>query len=346
MLAARLYGPNDLRVEDVPVPEIGDNEVLIKIKAAALCGTDIRMYQNGAAAASAEKPLIIGHEFAGDIAKTGKNVTEWKEGQRVFLAPNIGCGHCDACIAGDAHLCDDLMATGVTVDGAFAEYLRLPAQALIHGNIAELGENVSYEEAAVNEALSCVYNGFLQYGVNVGDYVMVIGAGPIGVMHAKLARLAGAAKVMLNDVSAERLELCTKVDPAFIGIPSEGIRERVLMETKGKGLDVCVTACPVPAVQALALELMGFGGRVNFFGGLPKSKEIVPLNSNIIHYKQLCVSGSTKANTAMVRKTLELIDSGVLSVKELITARFPLKDIKEAIEFTASGRGLKTIIDV
>jgi L-iditol 2-dehydrogenase len=238
------------------------------------------------------------------------------------------------------------MAVGVTIDGAFAEYIRLPGQAVIHGNLAELGENVSYEEAAVNEALSCVYNGFLQYGVHVGDYVMVIGAGPIGVMHAKLARLAGAAKVMLNDISAERLEQAARVDPSFIGIPSEGVRERVRKETKGKGLDVCVTACPVPAAQALALELAGFGGRVNFFGGLPKSAEVVPLNSNLIHYKQLHVSGSTKANTAMVRKTLELVDSGVLSVKEIITSRYPLAEIGKAIAFAAAGGGLKTIIDI
>ena len=345
MLAARLYGANDLRLEEIPTPKIADDEVLVKVKKAALCGTDLRMYKNGAAAATPEKPLIIGHEFSGDIAEVGKNVQEWKVGQRVFLAPNIGCGHCDFCVAGNSHLCDDLQALGVTENGAFAEYIRIPAEALVHGNLMKLGESISYEEAAVNEALSCVYNGFLHYGVNVGDVVMIIGAGPIGVMHAMLAKLAGA-KVLLNDVSKERLDLCAKIDEDFVAVESEGLKDRVMEITKGKGLNVCVTACPVPAVQALALELMAFEGRINFFGGLPKSKEIVPINTNIIHYKQLHVSGATKANTEMVRKTLDLVDSGALPIKNLITGHYPLKDIIPALNNMAEGKGLKTIIDI
>ena len=346
MLAARLYGANDLRVENIPVPEIGDDEILVKVRKAALCGTDIRMYQNGAEAASETRPLIIGHEFSGAIAEVGKNVTEWKEGQRVVLAPNIGCGRCKACVAGNSHLCNNIQAMGVTVDGAFAEYIRVPREALLYGNIAELGKKTSYEEAAVNEALSCVYNGLLHYGVHIGDYVMVIGAGPIGVMHAKLAKLAGAAKVMLSDVSPERLELCCKVDEDFIAVPADKMKELVNKETEGNGLDVCVTACPVPAVQAQAIELMGFGGRVNFFGGLPKAKEIVPINTNAIHYKQLNISGSTKANTDMVFTTMKLIDSGILDVKGIITDHFALRDIEQAIRHTAQGKGLKTIIDI
>jgi len=346
MLAARLYGANDLRLEDIPVPEIGDNEILMRVRKAAVCGTDLRMYQNGAAAVSPERPLILGHEFSGDIEQVGKNVHDWKKGQRVVLAPNIGCGRCSACVAGDPHLCDTITSMGVNIDGAFAEYIRIPEQALTYGNIFELEENTSYEAAALNEALSCVYNGFLHYGVNVGDSVLIIGAGAIGVMHAQLAKLAGAAKVMLNDMSEERLDLCRKIDPSFISIPMEDIHERILKETKGKGLDVCVTACPAPAAQQVAIELMGFGGRVNFFGGLPKSKEIVPINTNIIHYKQLHITGATKANIDMVYKTLNLIESGVLPVGELITAHFPLRDLKAALEYAGSGQGLKAIIDI
>ena len=173
MLAARLYGAGDLRLEDIPIPEISDGEMLIRVRKAALCGTDIRMYQNGTAAATEQTPLIIGHEFAGDIAKVGKNVDGWREGQRVFMAPNIGCGHCRACISGNPHFCEHITALGVTADGAFAEYIKIPASALRCGNVAPLPPDVSYEEAAINEALSCVYNGFLQYNVHVGDYVLI-----------------------------------------------------------------------------------------------------------------------------------------------------------------------------
>lgn len=345
MLAARLYGPKDLRLEEIPLPQISHGELLIKVKKAAVCGTDVRMYQNGAACATPQSPLIIGHEFSGDIAQVGSGVSGWQEGQRVFLAPNIGCGHCDACVSGNSHLCDNIMAIGVTVDGAFAEYIKIPAQALTHGNVSELGKNVSYEEAAVNEALSCVYNGFTHYRVNPGDFVLVIGAGPIGVLHAMLAKMAGAAKVMLSDLSPARLERCRAIDEDFIPLPSEGLKDSVYALTGGRGLDVCVTACPSPAVQQTSLELMGFGGRVNFFGGLPKNAEIVPLNTNMIHYKQLNVSGATKANTAMVRKTLSFIDSGKLDVKRLITGHYPLTRIEDALSGVAAGEGLKTIID-
>lgn len=344
MLAARLYGPQDLRLEEVPVPEIGSKEVLVQVKAAAVCGTDLRMYQNGAAHASPEHPLTIGHEFAGVIAKVGDLVDSIQPGMKVSIAPNIGCGHCDACVAGNVHMCDGLTALGINIDGAFAEYIRIPEQAVVLGNIAPLGDTISFEEAAINEALSCVYNGFLQCEIGVGDYVLIIGAGPIGVMHAKLAKLAGAAKVMLSDVSEERLKLCRKIDNAFIPVPSADMQEIVKKQTGGKGLDVCITACPVPGVQAAALDMMATGGRVNFFGGLPKSKEIVPINTNIIHYKQLKVTGSTKANTDMVRKTLALIDSGALQVKDLITARFPLRDIQKAMDEVAAARGIKTVI--
>ncbi len=344
MLAARLYGPMDLRLEDVPVPAIGKKDVLVQVKAAALCGTDLRMYQNGTAHASADSPLIIGHEFSGVIAETGELADTLSVGTKVSIAPNIGCGHCDACVAGNVHMCEQLSALGINIDGAFAEYIRIPEQAVTLGNIAPLGDNITFEEAAINEALSCVYNGFLQCEIGVGDSVLIIGAGPIGVMHAKLARLAGAAKVMLSDVSDERLALCQKIDPAFIPVPSADMREIVQKQTRGKGLDVCITACPVPAVQAQSLELMAVGGRVNFFGGLPKAKEIVPLNTNIIHYKQLKITGSTKANTDMVRKTLDLIDSGALQVNDLITARFPLKDIQKAMDEVAAAKGIKTVI--
>ena len=194
-------------------------------------------------------------------------------------------------------MCKNLIALGINLDGAFAEYIKIPEQAVLQGNIIELGKSISFEEAAINEALSCVYNGFLRCDIHVGDYVLVVGAGPIGIMHARFAKSAGAAKVMLNDVSEERLALCKTYNPDFITIDSEHLHDRVMEETRNRGLDVCITACPSPQAQKEVLELMGFNGRVNFFGGLPKSKEIVDINTNLIHYKQLIITGTSKANT-------------------------------------------------
>jgi len=202
MKALRLYGKNDIRLADVPVPEIGKDELLLKVEAAAICGSDVRMWQNGLDWVDGEHPLTLGHEFAGTIAEAGVHVSCYEKGMRVAVAPNIGCGICDACVSGDQHLCDTYQAFGINIDGAFAEYVRIPASAISRGNLMVLPEGVTPAEAALNEPLSCAYNGFLKCMVSPGDYGMVVGAGPIGIFHALLLKMAGAGKVVMNDLSA------------------------------------------------------------------------------------------------------------------------------------------------
>lgn len=346
MLAARMYGKQDIRIEEIPIPEINDNEILLKVKSAAICGTDLRMYMNGYKDIAEDNPRILGHEFSGVIEKVGKNITKYKEGTTVAVAPNMGCGVCDYCTSGKGHLCQvSFQAPGINIDGAFAEYIRIPEQAVRQGNVIILDERVSTEEAALNEPLSCVYNAFQKVGVYPGDNVLIIGAGPIGIMHAKLAKMAGAANIMINDLSKERLDICRKVDKTFIGIHSDELEQEVMKITKGKGLDVCITANPAPITQKIALSLMGMEGRINFFGGLPKDKENVLLNTNSIHYKELVVTGSTKASVAMFSKTLQFIAEGLVDVKSLISCQYKLENIQEAIEASRNATGLKNIIN-
>lgn len=344
MKAALLVGKEDIQLTDIGVPPVNDNEILLKVKSAAICGTDIRMFRNGYAGVDADHPLVLGHEIAGVIEKVGANVERYQKGMRVAVAPNMGCGLCDWCVSGNTHLCSQYRALGINLNGGFEEYVRIPEAAVRQGNVIELGENVSFDEAAINEPLSCVYNAFSQYHVHPGDSVLVIGAGPIGLLHAKLAKMAGAARVMINDISAERLATLKAVDGFFTAVESGRLKDTVTELTRGRGLDVCVTACPAPSAQATALELMAIGGRVNFFGGLPKDREIVPINTNLIHYKQLVITGSTRASLSSYRKTLSFIGSGILSVKELITGRFELGQIGEAIAGAADAKGLKSVI--
>jgi L-iditol 2-dehydrogenase len=343
MLAARLYGPKDLRLTEIPVPEINENELLLKVKSAAICGTDIRMYQNGYAGVDAEHPRTLCHEFSGIIEKAGKNAAGFKEGMRVSVAPNIGCGICGRCVRGDFHLCSQFTAFGINMDGAFAEYVKIPEKAVRQGNVSELPKNVTFDEAAINEALSCVYNGFLKCDIHPGDTVLVIGAGPIGIMHAKLALMAGAAKVFMNDLSAERLKAVREMEPSVITYHGDALKDFIFANTED-GLDVCITACPSPAVQKSALSLMNYGGRINFFGGLPKDKENVEINTNLIHYRQLILTGSTRANIAQFRQTLQFINDGLIKVSNLVTSRFPLKDIHKAFELAENAVGLKNVI--
>lgn len=344
MKAALLYGRESMEIADIPAPLIGDDEILLKVKSAAICGTDIRMFRNGYKGVDAGHPLVLGHELAGIIEQAGADVRAFRPGMRVAVAPNMGCGQCEWCVGGNTHLCAGYRALGINLNGGFAEYVRIPADAVAQGNVMELDAGMSFDEAAVNEPLSCVYNGFLQYGVHPGDAVLIIGAGPIGLLHAKLAKMAGAAAVLVNDLSAERLAACRMVDDSFITVGNDCLRDTVMEITRGRGLDVCVTACPSPQAQAESLELMAIFGRVCFFGGLPKDKEIVPLNTNLIHYRQLHITGSTRASVSQFRKTLDLVSSGRLSVKALITGRFPLDEIKEAFALAGAASGLKSII--
>jgi len=342
MKAARLYGKNDLRVVDVPVPGIGPGELLLRVKAATVCGTDLRMLNNGYAGVDEEHPLTLCHEFAGTSEKLGEGVNGYEAGQRVSVAPNIGCGICDMCVSGNGHHCKKLIAIGINMDGAFAEFIRIPAAAVAQGNVTPLADGVSFEAAAANEAFACVYNAFERYGVYPGDVVLIIGAGAIGMMHAQLAFMAGAASVILNDLSEERLGLCKALDPRLI-TTAKDLKATVDEASFGKGADAVITACSVQSVQEDAFNYAALNGRVNFFGGLPAGRTAT-LDTNQIHYKQLMVSGTTRSSLEHYRKTLDFIAKGIVDVDPLVTGRYQIEDIMTAFENAAAQNGLKQAV--
>jgi L-iditol 2-dehydrogenase len=338
MKAVRLYGVDDLRVEDVPLPEIGSGEVLVKVGASLICGTDVRMHKNGAKVS----PLTLGHEMAGTIADLGREVRRYKVGMRVAVAPNYGCGICDACVAGRGQDCSTLRAMGIHDDGGFAEYLRVPAAAVAQGNLSPIEGSLSFAAAALAEPLSCVYNSFERAALKPGDSVVVIGAGPIGLLHAKLYRLAGAGLVAICDVNAERLAACLREDPSFVAVPSEGAKERIQELTRGAGADVVVAAASSPAVQQMAFGLAALHGRVIFFGGLPAGKESVALDTNVIHYRQIYVTGTSRQSLSQYRRCLGLISSGLMKVDGILTGSWKLDDAASAFAAAARGEGLKS----
>ncbi len=343
MFAAFLHGKGDLRIREVAEPRLGPGEILLTTRSASVCGTDIRMLRHGHAFASEEEPLIIGHEMAGNIAEVGEGVTGWKKGDRVCVAPNYNPVSSKLTVLGLGHLDPGYRALGIHEHGAFAEYVRIPALAVEQGNIFSIPEVLSFAEAALVEPLACVYNGYEKARTGPGDVVLVVGAGPIGVMHAKLARAVGAGVVILSDIHPERLELARQLVPELrtaTGDPGE-----LLMELSGgAGADVVITACPVPEVQARAVELAAVNGRVVFFGGLPKDRSRVALDTNLIHYRQIEVTGSTRQSLAQFRKALDLLIARVVRVDDLVTSTHSVAGAAEAIEAAASGRGLKARI--
>ena len=342
MKAARMYGVRDIRIENIPVPKIGEGDILLKVRAASVCGTDIRMYQNGYGGIDQKNPRILGHEIAGEIVEVGQKVNDYKIGQRITVAPNMGCGLCDRCIEGNSHLCPDYKALGIQIDGGFAEYCLIPEAAVKSGNVFVLKDSISFEEAAVNEPLSCAFNGSERCEIRPGDTVLIIGAGPIGLMHAKLAKLSGAGRVFLNDLNQDRLSAVKKVDCDIITIEGDP-KEEVFKQTKD-GVDVCIIACPSPAAQSMAPGLCTYNARVLFFGGVPQSKQPVAIDTNIIHYKQLKISGTTRASLRQFKKTLSFMEEGIIDLRGIITGRYSIEKIEDAINAASSAEGLKNVI--
>jgi len=345
MRAALFCGKGVLRVADVAVPEIGEFDILLKTKSALVCGTDIRMFKNGRSDISEQFPLILGHELSGVIERVGTAVQRYREGMRVTVAPNMGCGICDICVSGNTHLCPDYKALGINLNGGFAEYVRIPQEAVVQGNVTIFPKDMTFEEAAIAEPLSCAYSAFERAAIRAGDSVLIFGAGPIGIMHAKLAKMAGAAKVMFTDPNKNRLDAVKAFDASFIVLDQRDIATEVMELTHGRGIDVSITACPSPEAQIKAVELAALNGRVVLFGGLAADKACVPLNANIIHYRQLNVTGTTRSSLAQFRKTIELIGDGLIDVKSLITGRFKLEHIGKAFEQAACGIGIKNAVN-
>jgi L-iditol 2-dehydrogenase len=204
---------------------------------------------------------------------------------------------------------------------------------------------MTFEEAAIAEPLSCAYSAFERAATRAGDSVLIFGAGPIGIMHAKLAKMAGAAKVMFADPNKDRLNAVKAFDAGFIMLDQRDLTTEVMEHTNGRGIDVSITACPSPEAQIKAVELAALNGRVILFGGLAADKACVPLDANIIHYRQVNVTGTARSSLAQFRKTIELIGDGLIDVKSLITGRFDLNHIDKAFEQAACGIGIKNAVN-
>ncbi len=342
MKAACLTGKESIEVRDIPIPEIGPGDILLRVRSAFVCGTDVRFFFNGQKGVDQDHPLVLGHEFAGEIYKVGEKVTGYVPGAAVAAAPNFGCGICDFCISGHSEMCRESQALGVTIDGGFAEYVKIPEAAVRQGNLSPIPEGVSFSEAALVEPLSCVYNAYEKIGIYPGDTVLVIGSGPIGIMHCQIALMAGAVQVFISDISLERMELARSIDPRIQMIPAGETQLQVLKEKTGGGLaDLVITAASVGAIQEQAFSLAGQNGRVMFFGGLPSGKSVVQLDTNEIHYKQLLVAGTTRQSLRQYRKCLRLIAGGAVDVKSIITRESSIDEVVKAVLDARSGIGLK-----
>ena len=346
MKAAVYHGPNDIRVGDVPKPTPTAREMLVRVHSASICGTDLRIYHGKHRLYTEGTRRIPGHEVVGEVAEIGEVVEGFVVGQKVFIAPNMGCGHCEQCVTGNNNLCKNYDALGVTIDGGFAEYMLVPEQAIIQGNIIPINDDVDSAVAALLEPFACVLRGQNALNIQPGEVVLIIGAGPIGVMHTKLAKVRGAGMVIVSEPVGYRAEQAKQAGADVTINPMEQDLKKELDDlTNFHGADVIIVAAPVHVAQEATLDLAAIGGRINFFGGLAKDKPIINFNSNLVHYKELIVTGTTACSTANCWQASRLVNRGLVDLSDLISQRFPIEQTTQAFEAAEDRQSLKIVIE-
>ena len=345
MKALRFYAPKDVRVEDVPEPVCGPNEVKIKVKNCSTCGTDVKIFTNGHP--NITGTTTMGHEVAGEVVEVGANARGgFRVGDRVQSIAAVPCGECYECKKGWMEVCQNQTSVGYQYDGGFAEYMIVPEQVLKVDGLNRIPDGVGYDEASAAEPFACAINAQEQVGIEEGDFVVVFGAGPIGCMHTRIARgVHRAGTIVLVDINAERLKMSADaVHPdVTVDASTEDVVARVLELTGGRGADVVITATPAPVGAVQAVEMARKGARIVQFGGMPKENSKPGVDMNLVHYKGLTIIGTTTFSPKHNRTALKLVESGRIPVKKLITHTFSLSDFVHGAELALEGKVLKGV---
>jgi L-iditol 2-dehydrogenase len=345
MRVVRFYAPRDVRVEDAPEPAAGPGDLVIRVRNCSVCGTDAKIWRSGHPNLS--PPRVLGHEVAGEVVEVGEGAGGWSVGDRVQVIAAIPDGTCHECRHGWQTVCPNREAIGYQYDGGFAELMRVPAKVLAVDGVNRIPEGLSFAEASVAEPLSCVINGQEHARVGEGQTVVVVGAGPIGCLHVRLARARGAARVFLIELSAERLELAAGLvapDEAIAAGTTDTV-EAVRRLTDGRGADVIIVAAASGRAQEDGLRMAARRGMVSFFGGLPKDRPTIACDANIVHYREVGIVGANSSSPAHNKQALELIASGAVPVSDLITSRLPLEGAVEGIHAVTRGEGIKVTVE-
>jgi L-iditol 2-dehydrogenase len=342
MQAAVLYGREDVRLESVPIPAIGRGELLVRVRTALTCGTDVKVFRRGYHAKMIKPPALFGHEMAGDIVAVGEGVPRFKVGQRVVAANSAPCEECFFCRRGQQNLCEDLLFN----NGAYAEFIRLPER-IVQKNTHIIPDGLNYKDAALAEPLSCALRGLDESHVRPGDSVAILGLGPIGLMFVRLARFAYGARVI---AIARRME---QVERALDFGADEGIElgeqntlvAEVKRKTSGRGADVVIEAIGRPEAWEMATKLVRKGGIINFFGGCPSGTK-VGIDTDLLHYSEITCKASFHHTPTHIRRSLELISQGVIDARHMVNHEEPLAQLPNVLRDLAYRRNgqIKTAI--
>lgn len=342
MKAVRYYAPNDIRYEEVKIPELNEGEILVKVEAALTCGTDVKTFRRGHPVLIKKVPSGFGHEFSGTIEKMDETVQGFKIGDRVVCANSAPCGECFYCKRGEYELCENLDL----LNGAYAQYIAVPRR-IVEKNTLIIPKNLSFAQAAFCEPLSNVVHGIAKTPINKGDVVGVMGIGPIGLMFAKLAKLKGA-KVIAMGRNPLKLKMAHEFADADVVIdvnkypdPSEFIMNYT---NEHRGLDVAIECVGLPSMWEKMFSLVRKGGYVHFFGGCASGTS-VNIDTKRLHYDEVKIISSFHHTPKYFREALDLISSGKIDVEKLITKRMDMKYAKKAIEMHRDGEAIKILLE-
>ena len=338
MKAAVLEGKEKLVIQETEIPECRSGEVLIKMEACGICRTDMKCYFSGQR--DLKLPRILGHEIAGTVFSIGKGVKNAVPGSRVQVYPGIFCGECDYCRQGLDNMCDDLKIMGFNYDGGFAQFLLVPSRGVKNGILNVIPRGLSFAEASMTEPLGCSVNMQDSLGIEAGDTVLIVGGGRLGILNAKLARLRGSQKIILLEQDSGRIIEAAgyEFDHCINPLQSDALKE-VMKITKNRGVDVAIPCCPGPQAVSISLQVLAKRGRFGFFSGLI-IEDFSQIDFNLVHYKEITAVGGYGCSLKHNRKALQLLGSGALQVRDMITGTIGLKDVERGIHKV---RGLKDL---
>jgi L-iditol 2-dehydrogenase len=340
MMAAVLYGKEQLRVEPVAVPPLEPGDILVQVKVALTCGTDVKVFRRGYHARMIVPPAVFGHELAGNVVATGRGVSAFRLGQRVVAANSAPCQECYFCRRGLENLCEDLLFN----NGAYAQFIRIPAR-IVERNTYEIPPHVSYHDAALIEPLACVVRGLEETGMRRGDNVAVIGLGPIGLMFVRMAKLYGARVIAIGrrKTQLERAEAMGAEDLISTNATEKPVAA-VRHMTGGRGVDIAIEAVGKSETWHWCVDMVRRGGTVNFFGGCPSDTK-VSLDTSLLHYSEITCKASFHHTPAYIRKALQFVTDGRVTSREFVNREEPLENLLDVMRHLMSHNGhLKTAI--
>lgn len=345
MLAYEFSHGATLTLVERPTPQAQPGGVLLDVVVAGICGTDLKIARGEHRLFPEGTVRVPGHEFVGRVRENRSAREELAPGTLVAIAPNVGCGECVACTGGRSNLCTAYESVGLTFDGAFAEAVAMPARAVEQGNLLPLPSGTDPVVGALVEPVAAVLRGIRSLGLTASDSLLISGAGPIGLIAILIARQFGVQQIIVSQTSELRRELAREFGATSTIDPrAEHLPERVYAETDGRGADCVLVCTPAPSAFREALPSAALGGRINFFAGLPSGRGEIPLDANLVHYRELVVTGSTANTTQDCVDALELLLTDPEPYLRIVSQTYPLRDIAAAMAAMAAGESLKAMV--